>query len=1266
MQVVAVRQQRLLPEGHVAVRRRRAGLVQGGRPCAQAVQACQRCLQRLRRGGLGQRQFGLQALQRLVVEAGGEQRVAQHLEAVGQPGEQLRVDRRGVRQRQQAGAQGEQQPGQVAAVHRRHVVRRQGLQGLRVVPVVEVPAMALQPGHAGQRAVEAFQQAPGAQVAEVVGGQVREQRHAHVGRRGAVGDDGGGLLLQVVGWQPVVRRADMLVEERPGLARQPAQEAQLGGRRCERRPRRRPAEPPGDGRAGQPEQQERAGQGLRDGCVQQQGAQRQGQRGGDPHQPVQPGQVVAAGALHFARGIPLQQAALAEQHAPQRAGNGVQAVQRLVGQPDQRQQGPREMQAGRARGRRQVLAERDVVGFLQQLQQRAEQRLGEDQDEHREGPGKHLGHAEPAPQQHAQERRRLQAAPQVVEDLPARQGAEAVAFQAAVRFRRPRQKPRQQLPVAANPAVPAFHVGAVARRVFLVQLHVAEQAGARIAALDQVVAEDAVVGKAAFQRLLEGVHRVDALADERAVAEQVLVDVRDGAGIGVDAGVAAEQLGVGRTRGARQADADPRLEDRVAGADAPPPWVEHRAVERVGHGADELPRHVARQLRVGVQGDDVGHRRQRRDIADDQRETLQAPAAQQGIELGDLAAFALMAHPHPLGRVPASRAVQQEEAFGVDGGVFAVQRLDALARQPQQRGVLFEHLAGGVHEVGEQGEMQVAVAVGEKAHLEALDQLLDVPGVGHQRGDHHQGARLGRDAVAVVQARQDVRGDGEGHQPVDQADGQAAGHQQRRHGQAGQQVAGQAVAAGGVEERPGEQQGEDQHRTEEEQQRRAAQQALPALHQRYASGEPPLQFAAPGIHQVEADVPGHRAVGRGAGIGRGQRDGCARHLFFRVRAVARQALDHMAVVVAGGEIHAGVDRRRVFLQHLLDAAHALDEGPPVGGREQAQAADAVADGHLVGGLLLGVHLHQALDAQPRLGEHLLDPGQRQDQRGALALQAARQFGDERAGHRRFRARQVGHGEDHALGIALGGGAQAVGPVVGQVAVVPVGHHPRGHAAQVLDQRQAQHDGDRPQLAEGQRHDALVSHDEAAQALAVDPPVAMGDGFQGDVVDPWQAGRRAIGQAWQLAAVALGQVFLRGADLFFDQVEVVQQPFRRRRGAPAGARRGGERRAAAGQDGLVVGQPREQRVRRRARAQAVLPGQLGAVAGHLLGTEQLGAQGRFVVEFPRRGAPVAQGRDQAPQGECVEPFTVHGFLGLPCARPALASVSMEALPGSLPT
>src|SRR5664279_671712 len=88
--------------------------------------------------------------------------------------------------------------------------------------------------------------------------------------------------------------------------------------------------------------------------------------------------------------------------------------------------------------------------------------------------------------------------------------------------------------------------------------------------------------------------------------------------------------------------------------------VESRTIQRMRHRADKLARGVARQLRVGVERDDVFHPRQKRDVADDERERV-SRAAQECVQRRELAALALEAHPDPLLRIPRAWAMEQEE-----------------------------------------------------------------------------------------------------------------------------------------------------------------------------------------------------------------------------------------------------------------------------------------------------------------------------------------------------------------------------------------------------------------------------------------------------------------------------------------------------------------------------------------------------------------------------------------------------------------------------
>ena len=206
------------------------------------------------------------------------------------------------------------------------------------------------------------------------------------------------------------------------------------------------------------------------------------------------------------------------------------------------------------------------------------------------------------------ERRRHEAAAQVVEDLPARDERQAIALEAGA-GRHPREQPPQDLPVAAHPAVLPARVGQHVRRVVVDDLDVGDERGPRVNALEQIVREQRVLGHAAFERRHERVDVVEALAGEDALAEQILVDVRHRGRVRIDAGVAGIGAREQRSGGAGHRHADARLQDAVAVGDAPQLRIDDRPVERMRDDADQLARGIARQLRVGVERDAVPARR---------------------------------------------------------------------------------------------------------------------------------------------------------------------------------------------------------------------------------------------------------------------------------------------------------------------------------------------------------------------------------------------------------------------------------------------------------------------------------------------------------------------------------------------------------------------------------------------------------------------------------------------------------------------------------
>ena len=149
--------------------------------------------------------------------------------------------------------------------------------------------MTLQQGHAGQHVLQSREQVPAADIGEIMGGQVGQQRHPHVGGGGAMRGDGHRLFLDVVRRQPVVRRPDQVLEECPVPPGLLAQEASLACSGLERRRCRWLAQPPGKCGGHRPGEQEGCSDHQSQRLHDQQDEQAGGQRWAYPHEAVQPG-----------------------------------------------------------------------------------------------------------------------------------------------------------------------------------------------------------------------------------------------------------------------------------------------------------------------------------------------------------------------------------------------------------------------------------------------------------------------------------------------------------------------------------------------------------------------------------------------------------------------------------------------------------------------------------------------------------------------------------------------------------------------------------------------------------------------------------------------------------------------------------------------------------------------------------------------------------------------------------------------------------------
>ena len=407
---------------------------------------------------------------------------------------------------------------QVAAVDRRDVRRRQRLERLGLVPVVEVAPVLLQPVERLERLLQPLDQPPRADVAEVVGREGREQQQPLVGRRGPVGDPAVGDLLEVVGREPVVGVADERLEEVPGLARDPPQGAALGVGQHGARPPAAAADPVGHvgataaRRPGTAAPRPRAGTEHGD-----QHADRDRQRRRRPHALDEVRQAGPQPLLGRGGRLPLQQLAAAHEQPRRASARSRRPAAGPIGQEDDDPCTTWPTIAGSALARllqrRRATAPRTHAD--RDRQHRLEQGQREDRQRHgRPEPGR-AGQDRPAQRPGATAARAGPGCGGGCRAASSAPGAAAGCGRRALDADgHPAAEPGEELPVAADPAVLAAGVGVVARREVVEELGVAEQAAAGVVPLDQVVAEDLVLGEGLAGGRLEGVDVVDPLAGE--------------------------------------------------------------------------------------------------------------------------------------------------------------------------------------------------------------------------------------------------------------------------------------------------------------------------------------------------------------------------------------------------------------------------------------------------------------------------------------------------------------------------------------------------------------------------------------------------------------------------------------------------------------------------------------------------------------------------------------------------------------------------------
>src|SRR3989454_2556416 len=219
-------------------------------------------------------------------------------------------------------------------------------------------------------------------------------------------------------------------------------------------------------------------------------------------------------------------------------------------------------------------------------------------------------------------------------------------------------------------------------------------------------------------------------------------------------GVDAREQGSG---GARHGDAHPWLENPVPGRHTTELAIEMGTVERMQGDSDELSGHVARQAGVGVEGDDIADLLKNRAVAHHALERRGRRTAQQGVELLDLSALSLPAHPHALSWVPLSWPVEEVESIFTAVPVTGIERFDPGNRGGENLLVFRALRLHRVREIREEREVEVGIRVPQRLHFEMLDLRPGARDAPEKRGHDHHGARPLRHAVLELDPGQAPR-----------------------------------------------------------------------------------------------------------------------------------------------------------------------------------------------------------------------------------------------------------------------------------------------------------------------------------------------------------------------------------------------------------------------------------------------------------------------------------------------------------------------------
>ncbi len=135
-------------------------------------------------------------------------------------------------------------------------------------------------------------------------------------------------------------------------------------------------------------------------------------------------------------------------------------------------------------------------------------------------------------------------------------------------------------------------------------------------------------------------------------------------------------------------------------------------------------RRVARQDCVRIQRDDVANESQPACVSDDRAECFRRSTSKELVELSELSALSLPAHPHALLGIPKPRPVKQKKHVFAGKSIPRVQRFDSNHSGREDLLVAGPVFREGIGEVAEDRELQVGITIGEILDFEVLERFL--------------------------------------------------------------------------------------------------------------------------------------------------------------------------------------------------------------------------------------------------------------------------------------------------------------------------------------------------------------------------------------------------------------------------------------------------------------------------------------------------------------------------------------------------------------